>query len=135
LHPSITYRVVGAREYRVGGSAFASKLGNGSSKGPSGEGEDCRGDDCVEVHLDFRRVDNLCWYQRSRCKKVCKLREAVSLAAVGISTVLVVVVDCADVCADDVRFFQVGEVVYIDMISSHRSSFSRSDGSNMSKSG
>ena len=55
---------------------------------------------------------------------MCKLREVVSLAAVGISTVLVVVVDCADVCADDILFFQVGAVVYIDETSSHRSSFS-----------
>lgn len=63
------------------------------------------------------------------------MREVVSLAAVGISTVLVVVVDCADVCADDILFFQVGTVVYIDETSSHRSSFSRTDGSNVSKSG
>jgi hypothetical protein len=85
--------------------------------------------------LTFEKVDNLCWYQRNRCRKVCKLREVVSLAAFGISIVLVIIVDCAGVCADDFLFFQVGAVVYIDKTSSHRSSFSRSNGSNMSKSG
>ena len=71
--------------------------GTGAARAPVAKAMIAEAMTALKYILTFERVDNLCWDQRIRCKKVCKLREVVSLAAVGISTVLVFVVDCADV--------------------------------------
>jgi hypothetical protein len=66
--------------------------GTGAARAPVAKARIAEATTVLKYILTFERVDNLCWYQRTRCKKACKLREVVSLAAVK-----VFVVDCADV--------------------------------------
>ena len=98
LHPSITYRVVGAREDRVGGSAFASKLGNGSSKGSTGEEEDGRCDLCVEEHLRLSSglitcvwIDEFDGRRCASCRRKCPLLLLVCRLLVFVVVVLMLV--------------------------------------------
>lgn len=63
------------------------------------------------------------------------MREVVSLAAAVSFDCACVGCACVDIDADDVLFFQVGTMVYIDRLAKLRSSYSRSNGSNMLESG